>query len=232
MSDIPALRLVGLSKSYSSEPGDRPALAPLTLDVPRGQRVALVGHNGSGKTTMLRMVAGLLEPSEGHAEINGHRQGSMGARAAVSYLSDHPTFYDDLSLREHLEYVARLHGVADWSGRAEELVERVGLSARIDELPNAFSRGLRQKASITLAMIRPFDVLLVDEPFVGLDLSGKEALLAMFDECAARGTTLVVATHELTFVERVDRLLALTDGELTHDGTPGDTDVHALVRHS
>jgi ABC-type multidrug transport system ATPase subunit len=228
----PALRIAGLSKSYSSDPDDRPALSPLTLDVRAGQSVALVGHNGSGKTTLLRMVAGLLQPSSGDAEVMGHEAGTAPARADLAYLSDNPTFYDDLSLREHLEYVARMHGVAEWSTPADELTSAVGLAERIDELPTTFSRGLRQKAAITLAMIRPFAVLLVDEPFVGLDLSGKETLLTMLDDASARGATLVVATHELSFVQRVDRVIALTDGELTFDGRPGDTDVHALVRHS
>jgi ABC-type multidrug transport system ATPase subunit len=164
--------------------------------------------------------------------VVGHPAGSAEARTALAYLSDNPTFYDDLSLREHLEYVARLHGVEDWAPAAEELAAQVGLSERLDELPTTFSRGLRQKASITLAMVRPFEVLLVDEPFVGLDLAGKEALLAMLESASARGATLVVATHELSFVERVGRVLALTDGELAFDGNPGDTDVHALVRHS
>jgi len=226
-----ALRTLGLTKSYSSDPDDRPALAPLALDVPNGQRLALVGHNGSGKTTLLRMVAGLLDPTSGRAEVVGHPSGSTAARAAAAYLSDQPTFYDDLSLREHLEFVARLHGVHDWSDAAEALAARLGLGERLDELPMTFSRGLRQKAAVTLAFIRPFELLLVDEPFVGLDLAGKDALLAMFDDATRRGATLVVATHELSFVDTVDRVVALADGELRYDGAPGDTDVHALVRH-
>jgi len=225
-----ALSLRGLTKSYSAS--DQPALAPLDLQIASGQRVALVGHNGSGKTTMLRMTAGLLEPTDGEITIAGKPGGSAPARAALSYLADNPTFYDDLSLREHLEYVARLHGVTDWSGRADHLVARVGLTDRIDDLPNTFSRGLRQKAAITLAFIRPFELLLVDEPFVGLDSAGKAALLEMFDEVSSRGATLVVATHELTFVQRVDRLIALADGEVRYDGAPGDTDVNALVFHT
>jgi ABC-type multidrug transport system ATPase subunit len=231
-STAPALRITALTKSYSGDPDERPALAPLTLEVPRRQRVALVGHNGSGKTTLLRMIAGLLDPTAGRAEVNGHASGTDGARAAAAYLSDNPTFYDDLSLREHLEYVARLHGVDEWAARADGLVARLGLADRIDELPGTFSRGLRQKAAITLALIRPFEVLLVDEPFVGLDVSGRDALLEMLDESALQGATLVVATHELSFVDRVDRLLALSDGELHYDGAPGDTDVRALVWHT
>lgn len=224
-----ALSLDGLTKTFAVETGERPALAPLTLEIPVGQRVALVGHNGSGKTTMLRMVAGLLDPSGGRVLVDGHPCGSVEARAALAYLSDHPTFYDDLSLAEHLEYVARLHGVADWRDRADRLVGAVGLTARLDDLPTTFSRGLKQKAAITLAFVRPFRVLLVDEPFVGLDARGRDALLGLLDEAAAAGATLVVATHELSFVDRVDRLIALDDGEVTYDGPPGDADARSLV---
>lgn len=227
-----ALSLRDLTKSYSSEEGAVPALAPLTLDVPVGQLVALVGHNGSGKTTMLRMVAGLLDPSDGSVQVVGHDSGTTRARAALAFLSDQPTFYEDLSLREHLEYVARLHGVADWSARGEELASRVGLADRLDDLPTTFSRGLRQKAAITLAFVRPFELLLVDEPFVGLDAAGKAALLELFDESHAAGATVVVATHELSFVHRADRLIALADGTVRYDGPPGETDVQALVFHS
>jgi ABC-type multidrug transport system ATPase subunit len=221
----PALRTLGLSKDY----GDRPALEPLDLEVAAGQHLALVGHNGSGKTTLLRMTAGLLDPSGGEVRVMGHRSGSIEARRSLSWLSDTPTFYDDLSLWEHLEYVACLHGVQEWQTRAEELLERLQLSARRDDIPTTFSRGLRQKAAITLGMVRPFDVLLVDEPFVGLDSNGKTTLLALLDEAAAGGATLLVATHELAFVERVGRLLALRDGVLVYDGPPADADVHALV---
>jgi ABC-type multidrug transport system ATPase subunit len=220
-----ALRTTDLTKTY----GDRPALEPLTLEVPVGQHVALVGHNGSGKTTLLKMAAGVLDPSSGSVSIVGHPAGSIEARRALSWIGDTPTFYDDLSLWEHLEYVARLHGVTEWEPRAEYLLGAMALGDRRDDIPTTFSRGLRQKAAITLACVRPFRVLLVDEPFVGLDATGKRALLALFDEAAADGATLLVATHELAFVERVERLLALRDGILTFDGAPGEADVHELV---
>jgi ABC-2 type transport system ATP-binding protein len=214
-----------LTKTY----GDRPALEPLTLKVDSGAKVALVGHNGSGKTTLMKMAAGLLDPTEGSVLVGRHAAGSQEARRLLSWLSDTPTFYDDLSLWEHLEFVARLHGVADWEKLGEELLEQIGLSARRDDIPTTFSRGLRQKAAITLAFIRPFKLMLVDEPFVGLDEPGKQALLQLFDAASRRGATLVIATHELTFVKQVGRLLALRDGELVYDGAPADTDVHALV---
>jgi ABC-type multidrug transport system ATPase subunit len=224
MSD--ALATYELSKHY----GDAPALEPLSLQIPEGQHVALIGHNGSGKTTLLKMCAGLLEPSAGHITVFGHKAGSYPARASLSWLSDTPTFYDDLSLWEHLEYVARMHGVEEWQPRAEELLGELGLAARRDDLPVTFSRGLRQKAAISLGFIRPMHVLLVDEPFVGLDSAGKQALLSLFDQAAAAGVTLVVATHELSFVERVGRLLALRDGALVYDGPPADADLDDLVQ--
>ncbi len=214
-----------LMKTY----GDRPALEPLTLDIASGAKVALVGHNGSGKTTLMKMAAGLLDPSEGSVLIGRHAAGSQEARRLLSWLSDSPTFYDDLSLWEHLEFVARLHGVTDWQARAEELLEQIGLSTRRDDIPTTFSRGLRQKAAISLAFIRPFQLMLVDEPFVGLDEPGKQALLTMLDAASRRGATMMIATHELAFVKQVGRLLALRDGELVYDGAPSDTDVHALV---
>jgi len=220
-----ALSTRQLTKDY----GDRPALLPLDLEVPMGQHVALVGHNGSGKTTLLRMAAGLLDPSDGETFIAGQPSGSPRARAALSWLSDTPTFYDDLSLWEHLEYVSRMHGVAGWQEKAESLLTRLHLTDRRDDIPTTFSRGLRQKAAIALALVRPFEVMLVDEPFVGLDQAGKEALLELLDEAAASGATLLVATHELAFVHRVQRLLALRDGALVYDGAPGETDVHLLV---
>jgi ABC-type multidrug transport system ATPase subunit len=220
-----ALKTVQLTKDY----GDRPALEPLDLEVGEGQHVALVGHNGSGKTTLLRMAAGLLDPSDGDVWIMGHKSGTIEARRSLSWLSDTPTFYDDLSLGEHLEYVGRLHGVAQWHTKAEDLLERLQLSNRRDDIPTTFSRGLRQKAAIALGMVRPFDVLLVDEPFVGLDSNGKTTLLELLDESAAVGATLLVATHELAFVGRVGRLLALRDGAIVYDGPPADADVHSLV---
>jgi ABC-type multidrug transport system ATPase subunit len=220
-----ALAARGLHKDY----GDRPALEPLDLEVPQGQHVALVGHNGSGKTTFLRMAAGLLDPSGGEVRVLGHPQGTIEARRALSWLSDTPTFYDDLSLWEHLEYVSRLHGTDDWEARSESLLQRLGIAHRRDDIPTTFSRGLRQKAAIALGMVRPFRLLLVDEPFVGLDQAGKTTLLELLDEAAAAGATLVVATHELAFVNRVQRLLALRDGGLVYDGAPAEADVNALV---
>lgn len=224
-SHSPALEADDLTKDY----GELVALAPLGLKVARGERVVLIGHNGSGKTTFLRMVTGLLEPSGGSVAVCGHPAGSIEARRSLAYVSDTPIFYDDLSVWEHLELVARLHGVSDWEQRAADLLGQVGLYERADDRPTTFSRGLKQKAALTLAFVRPFDLLVVDEPFVGLDATGKTALIELLDEASQAGGALIVATHELSFVNSSRRCIALRDGVLTHDGPPDGLDVVGLV---
>ena len=220
-----AIHTIGLGKSY----GDAPALLPLDLQIEERERVSLIGHNGSGKTTLIRMLTGMLEPSEGSATVASHPIASLEARAAVSYLSDQPVFYDDLTVWEHLEYIARLHGTEDWEQQAVDLIEMVGLTPRADDLPMTFSRGLKQKAAITMAFVRPFQLMLIDEPFVGLDRAGREALLELLSLAHTDGAALVVATHELSSVREGQRLIALSGGEVTYDGSPDEADVNALT---
>ncbi|MGE3620525.1 MAG: ABC transporter ATP-binding protein [Acidimicrobiia bacterium] len=222
---VPALVGEGLAKDY----GDVVALAPLDVEVRPGELVALIGHNGSGKSTLLKLAAGLLDPTAGEVRLAGHPAGSVEARAEVSYLPDAPVLYDDLSVREHVEYLGYLHGVEDPVAEGDELLSRFNLSERADDLPRGFSRGLRQKTALVLGLLRPSSVLLVDEPFVGLDQSGKAALLDLFDARRAAGSTIVVATHDLALVERVDRCLVLRQGELVHDGKVDPSEVLALA---
>jgi ABC-2 type transport system ATP-binding protein len=222
---VRALEARQLSKTY----GDLVALEPLDLSVPDGQRLVLVGHNGSGKTTLLRMAAGLLEPSGGEINIVDEPAGSIDARAAVSYLPDNPVLYDDLSVMEHIEYVCRLHEADDWQERAAGLLAEMHLADRADDLPSRFSRGLRQKTAIVLGLIRPFSLLLVDEPFVGLDPPGRAAFIDLLDDASASGATVIVATHQLEFVQKAERVVALRDGAVIYDGPPDQVDVNELV---
>lgn len=224
-ADDKILSAAGASKSY----GDLVALAPLDLQVGEGERVALVGHNGSGKSTLLRLAAGLLELTEGSIDVLGAPVGTSDARGAVSYLPDDPVLYDDLSVREHLAYVAALHGIDADLDDFDELLDLLGLLPRADDLPARFSRGLRQKTAIAVGLIRPYQLLLVDEPFVGLDAPGKEAMLGLLDEAHDSGAAIVVATHDPLYVERVDRCLALRDGEVIHDGPASVDEVLHLV---
>lgn len=221
----PAVESVGLTKVYA----DLPALHPLDLTVEAGQSVALIGHNGSGKSTFLRMVAGLLEPTGGDVYVAGWPVGEIPARATTSFLPDDPVLYDDLSVREHVEYISRLHGGNGFDGYAQDLAERFRIDDRLDDLPARFSRGLRQKTSLILGIARPFSLLLIDEPFVGLDAPGKNTLLDVLHEVHDDGAAVVVATHDPDFVERVDRSVALRDGEKIFDGQASASEVLALV---
>jgi ABC-type multidrug transport system ATPase subunit len=203
-----------LSKEY----GDIVALADFKLSVDPGELVAMVGHNGSGKSTFLRLVAGLLEPSDGVLVVANAPAGSLKARAEVSFVPDQPVLYDDLSVNEHIEFTARLHGELDWPERADALLDLLGLTARADDLPSRFSRGLRQKTSLVLGLVRPFSILLVDEPFVGLDPSGQSALTELLVEAASAGAAVLVATHQLSFLEHATRCVALRDGHTEFEG--------------
>lgn len=222
---LPAIETKDLTKAY----GDLVALHSLDLIVDPGQSVALIGHNGSGKSTLLRMAAALLEPSDGEIEVAGWPVGSLEARATTSFLPDEPVLYDDLSVREHVEYVSRLHGGEGWDGYAEELVDRLSLADRVDDLPSRFSRGLRQKTSIVLGLVRPFSLLLVDEPFVGLDAGGRATMFELLREVHDDGAAVLVATHDPGFVERAERCIALRDGEVIFDGEASAADVLSLV---
>ena len=225
MTAKPVLSTSELAKRY----GDVDALLPLDLEVEAGERVVLVGHNGSGKSTLLRMVAGLLDPSDGEVEVAGAPAGSLEARAVTSFLPDEPVLYDDLSVREHIDYIGRLHGTEGYGEAEAETAARLGIAHRVDDLPARFSRGLRQKTALLIGLTRPFDLLIVDEPFVGLDLAGKAALLDLLEERHAGGAALVLATHDPDFADRVDRCIALRDGEVIWDGPAHKADIPKLV---
>ena len=226
MSDSEAaLETRELAKDY----GDGLGLEATTLRVERGQLVLLVGPNGAGKSTFLGLCAGLLEPSSGEVLIIGAEVGSQAARASTSVIPDEPVLYDDLSVWEHAEYVARLHQMDEWEKLAEELLGRLGLGDRRDDLPSRFSRGLRQKTSLLLGLLRPADLLLVDEPFVGLDATGQQTLLALLEEVVDAGVTAIVSSHQLDLAERATRCIGLRDGTVVHDGNSSRDIVRGLT---
>jgi ABC-type multidrug transport system ATPase subunit len=215
LSDAP-LSAHALGRSYDGYI----ALGSFNLDVAAGELIALIGPNGAGKTTFLNLAAGLLEPTSGQVEIAGHVPGTIEARGALSYLPDTPVFYEDLSVVEHLEYVAALHEAADPAARIDELIERLGLDGWEDALGSELSKGMKQKASIALALVRPFKVLLADEPLDGLDPPSRETLFAMLAETKAAGAAIVVSTHRPDVIAAADRCVAIRDGRLAYDGPP------------
>ncbi len=209
-----ALVATAVVKAY----GDRTAVDDVSLTVARGEVVALVGANGAGKSTLLQLAAGLLEPTSGEILVEGAPAGSLDARVVLSFLADQPALYDDLSVNEHIEYVARLHGLPGRPDSAAELLELFRLDDRADDLPARFSRGLRQKTAIVLALVRPFSVLLVDEPFVGLDPAGQETLTEILVAAGDADAAVIVATHQLGFLEQATRGVALRDGAVVYSG--------------
>ena len=214
-----------LGKDY----GDGMGLTSLDLEVDPSELVMLVGPNGAGKSTFLGLAAGLIEPSNGAAWVLGAKLGSLGARAATSYLPDAPVLYDDLSLNEHIEYIARMHHTQDWEEYADDLLEIFNLKDRADDLPARFSRGLKQKTALILGLIRPFSLLLIDEPFVGLDTPGQEALVEILGDVAEQGAAVVCSTHQMDLTPKATRCIGLRDGELSYDGPATPEKIRALV---
>src|SRR4029453_9634418 len=162
----PVLELRGVRKAY----GELVAVDLLDLEVRPGECVVLIGHNGSGKTTTLRVGAGLRERSEGRVRVAGGDMAQERSRAALSFVPDSPLLYPDLTVREHLELVGLAHGVGDGlDDRVADLLELFELTSRGDFLPGQLSRGMRQKGELAGPLARPFKLLLLDEPVVGLD---------------------------------------------------------------
>lgn len=171
------------------------ALKGVDLEVNHGEITLLTGPNGAGKTTFLKLAAGLLEPTKGEILVSGHQAGSMEARRLAAFAPDAPSLYDDISLIEQIEYTARVHEVDEWRPKARFYLEAFGLEHWADSLTSGFSRGMKQKASLILAFIRPFRLLLTDEPYAFLDQDSTEALSGLLSGVIDRGAAVVVASH-------------------------------------
>jgi len=215
----PPLQARGLTRRYGRLVG----LAGLDLDVAAGECVALIGSNGSGKSTAVRTLAGLLEPSDGWVRIAGHdphtEPEAEAARAALALVPDTPLLYDDLTVRQHLMLVGLAHGVDGGDAIADALMERLGLTARADFLPAELSRGMRQKAGLACALIRPAEVLILDEPVVGLDPPSQALLAELLLDAKAAGAAVLLTTHQMRFADGVaDRAVVLGEGEVLDDG--------------
>jgi ABC-2 type transport system ATP-binding protein len=215
-----ALRLCGLRKVY----GDVVALDGLDLEVAAGECVALIGHNGSGKTTAVRLAAGQLQPTAGTVMVAGITLTGAAdvpqARARLAFVPDTPVLYGDLTVGEHLELVALAHELGEQAGqRIAVLLEELGLAGRGEFLPGQLSRGLRQKTQLACALLRPFQVLLLDEPVVGLDPPSQRALHKLLRRAAGGGAAVVLTTHQLGFAEGLaDRAVILEEGRVADAG--------------
>lgn len=190
----PAIELAGVSRTF----GRRRAVDGVTLSVPAGDCLALFGPNGAGKTTLLRLVAGLLKPSAGSVRVGGRAlRDDADARAQVGLISHQSMLYRALTARENVEFAARLYGVADPRAAAKRALELMRVADRAETPVRALSRGLQQRVSIARAIVHQPGVVLLDEPYTGLDAAGGAALTEMLHALRAAGAALLLVTHNV-----------------------------------
>jgi len=191
------------------------AVNGLDFDVAAGEILGLVGPNGAGKTTTLRCVAGILQPDAGSVRVAGEAIGAreVAAKRRLALVPDEPHLFARLSVWEHLELAARLYRVEDWEGAARALLEQLELSERRDTLAESLSRGMRQKVAVASALVHAPQLLMLDEPLVGLDPRGIRTVFATMRRHAAEGNAVVMSSHLLGQIEsHCTRFLILRDG--------------------
>ena len=174
------------------------ALGGVTLTVPRGEFVALFGRNGAGKTTFLKVAATLVRATHGKLAVEGIdiREEPEKARRHIGFLSHNTYLYKDLNPVENLRFFGRLYGTADLEDRIQNLLERVGLQRRKADPVRSFSRGLHQRLGLARVMLHDPSVILLDEPYTGLDANAVDMLNSILDESLAAGKTVILTTHD------------------------------------
>jgi ABC-2 type transport system ATP-binding protein len=198
--------------------GHRRVLDGLTFAVPAGQVTGLLGPSGSGKTTLMRALVGVQQVRSGEVTVLGEPAGSPGLRHRVGYVTQAPSVYADLSVRENVRYFAALYGMG--AREADAAIADVGLTDAAAQQVDDLSGGQRGRASLACALVGSPEVLVLDEPTVGLDPVLRVELWGRFHALAAAGTTLIVSSHVMDEADRCDRLLLLREGELIADSTP------------
>jgi ABC-2 type transport system ATP-binding protein len=198
--------------------GRRRVLHGLSFGVPAGQVTGLLGPSGSGKTTLMRAIVGVQVVRSGEVTVLGQPAGSPALRSRVGYVTQAPSVYADLTVRENVRYFAALYGVG--ARQADATVADVGLTDAAGQLVRDLSGGQQGRASLACALVGSPEVLVLDEPTVGLDPVLRVELWERFHALARTGTTLIVSSHVMDEASRCDRLLLLRDGELLTDSTP------------
>jgi len=200
--------------------GGRPALEDLSTAVRAGVVTGLLGPSGSGKSTLIRSIVGVQVIDSGSVRVYGLDAGSPALRSRIGYMTQAPSVYVDLTVEENLRYFARI--LDQPPARVGEVVEAVGLGAEHDRVVDRLSGGQRARVSLAAALIGKPQLLVLDEPTVGLDPLLRRDLWQMFHDLAAQGTTLLVSSHVMDEAGNCDELILLREGRLLATGTPDD----------
>jgi ABC-2 type transport system ATP-binding protein len=200
--------------------GGRRVLGGISLGIVHSSVTGLLGPSGSGKSTLLRSIVGVQRVAAGSVTVLGEPAGTSTLRARVAYVTQAPSIYADLSVRENLRYFARILGVA--SRDVDDVIARVFLDEFADRVVARLSGGQRARVSLATALLGRPELLVLDEPTVGLDPVLRRELWNTFHELAAAGATLLVSSHVMDEAERCDRLILLREGAVLATGTPAE----------
>jgi ABC-2 type transport system ATP-binding protein len=224
----PAIEIEGLTKDYAVgfwRKKMRRSLDHLTLQVKQGEAFGFLGPNGSGKTTTLKLLMGLIFPTSGEARIQGRSIADIGMHRQIGYMPEQPYFYDYLTARELLDYFARVFGFnrGEREARIKKFLDRVGLSASADVQLRKFSKGMLQRVGIAQAILHDPQVVFLDEPMSGLDPIGRREVRDIILELKNQGKTIFFSTHILSDAEMLcDRVSVLVGGKLQGVGAPSE----------
>jgi ABC-2 type transport system ATP-binding protein len=202
--------------------GNFTAVRELSLAVRPGEVLGLVGPNGAGKTTTLRCLAGIIPATSGTVRIAGHDLAvdPVAAKRALAFFPDEPRLFDYLTVRQHLNFVARIYGVVDHAAIAQPLLEEFEIADKADQLPGELSRGMKQKLAIACGLLHSPQVMFFDEPLTGLDPLGIRRMKNSILQRARGGATIVLSSHLLHLLQEVcSHVLILKKGEKLADGT-------------
>ena len=212
-----AIDVKDLSKSF----GGRKVVNAISLQVTKGQIVGFLGPNGSGKTTTMRMLCGLLTPDTGEGQCLGldFRRDQAKLKRKVGYMTQKFGYYEDLSIRQNLDFVARLFQLPDRKKRVDEALEKLGLASRQEQLAGSLSGGWKQRLALAACLLHDPELLLLDEPTAGVDPQARREFWEQLHTLSEAGITVLVATHYMDEAERCDELVFIAYGEVLAKGS-------------